>query len=52
MVEWYAERLEDENGDIFYEAHGPKDSFIVFMGPNAKADCALFINMVGGSMPA
>lgn len=40
---WYSERIDDDNGVIRYEAHGPKDSFIVFEGNNAKADCALFM---------
>lgn len=38
--EWYHQRVDDEEyGAIFYELHGPKSSFIVFNGPNAKADC-------------
>ena len=43
---WRYERIEDEEGDIAYEAHGPKSSFVRFEGPNAKQDCAIFMNAV------
>lgn len=47
-VKWYSERVDDESGEILYEAHGPKDSFATFQGPNAKADCELFMAAVAG----
>ena len=50
IVDWYAERLDDDNGEILYEAHGPRESFITFQGPNAKQDCAVFMKAVNGSM--
>lgn len=47
-LEWRSERIEREEGEINYEAHGPKDSFVIFEGPNAKADCELFMRAVNG----
>lgn len=46
--EWYFERVdgdedEENEGEIRYEAHGPKSSFVIFNGPNAKADCESFM---------
>lgn len=48
---WYSERIDDEDGGIRYEVHGPKDSFVTFEGPNAKADCEHFMAVVA-SIPA
>jgi hypothetical protein len=50
IVEWYANRIETDDGEIEYHAYGPKDSFVIFEGPNAKADCKIFMKAVDGSM--
>lgn len=50
-VEWYEQRVDREDGEILYEAHGPKDSMVVFHGPNAKADCQLFMNAAKNTHP-
>lgn len=47
---WYAQRHDNDDGDIEYHAYGPKDSFVVFEGVNAKADCAIFMKAVCGQM--
>jgi len=48
--EWYSQRVDEDDeyneGRIRYEAHGPKNSFVIFNGPNAKADCELFMSVV------
>lgn len=46
MTKWYEQRIDEENGEICYEAHGPKHSLVIFQGPNAKADCAIFMKAV------
>ena len=43
---WRSERVERRDGEIAYEAHGPRSSFVRFEGPNAIADCAIFMNAV------
>ena len=47
---WSAYRWNCEYGEIQYHAHGPKESFVVFEGPNAKADCEAFMQAMGGQM--
>ena len=46
---WYASRVEEVTGAIRYEAFGPKNSFVMFQGPNAKADCQIFMDTVKGA---
>lgn len=46
--EWYAQRHDNNDGDIEFHAYGPKESFVVFEGVNAKADCYLLMKAVGG----
>lgn len=48
--EWYAQRHDSDGGDIEFHAYGPKESFVVFEGVNAKADCAAFMEAVGGKL--
>ncbi len=48
--DWRAQRWDTEDGEIEYHAYGPKESFVVFEGPNAKADCELFMKAVGGKV--
>jgi hypothetical protein len=43
---WWSERVDDEDGEIHYEAHGPRESYVRFEGPNAKADCDTFMEAV------
>jgi hypothetical protein len=43
---WYQQRIEDEDGEIYYEAHGPNESFITFYGPRAVNDIAIFMAAV------
>lgn len=43
---WRSERIDDEEGEIHYEAHGPKDSYVRFEGVNAKANCDVFMKAV------
>lgn len=45
---WRSERVDDEDGDIAYEAHGPRNSFVRFEGPNSHQDCAIFMMAVTG----
>lgn len=47
---WTAYRWDANDGEIQYRAHGPKDSFVVFEGVNAKKDCEIFIKAVKGVM--
>lgn len=47
---WCAYRWNCEFGEIQYHAHGPKRSFVVFEGSNAKADCEVFMKAVNGVM--
>lgn len=47
---WTAYRWDADDGDIEYHAHGPKDSFVVFEGVNAKQDCEIFMKAVGGQI--
>lgn len=44
--EWHFFRVDEDEGDIKYEAHGPFSSFIVFRGPRAVSDIRKFINAV------
>ena len=46
---WTSYRIDEENGEIHYEAHGPKESYVRFEGPNAKADCDVFMKAIGGN---
>jgi hypothetical protein len=48
--EWYAQRHDNNDGDIEFHAYGPKESFVVFEGVNAKADCGAFMKAVGGTL--
>ena len=41
---WYFERIDEDSGDIRYEAHGPNDSFVIFNGPDALKDCSAFVD--------
>lgn len=48
--EWRIERVDNDDGEICYEAHGvredgpsEKDSFIRFEGINCKEDAELFL---------
>lgn len=43
---WYSQRIDRDDGEIRYEAHGPKESFVRFEGPNAKHDCDRFMDAV------
>lgn len=45
-IPWYSARVDDFDGRIRYEAYGPKDSFVRFEGPNAKADCDVFMTAI------
>lgn len=49
-VAWRAYKWDCDDGEIQYHAHGPKESFVVFEGANAKADCTKFMEAVGGVM--
>jgi hypothetical protein len=40
---WSLNRIDEEDGEIRYEAHGPRGSFITFEGPNNKADADIFM---------
>lgn len=51
-IEWYTQRIDEEEGDIRYEAHGPKESLVIFEGPNAKHDCDIFMKAVSLPLPA
>lgn len=44
--QWRWERVDDDEGEIGYEVHGPRDSFIRFEGPNSLADCMVFMAAV------
>lgn len=49
---WWSERLDGDEGEITYEAHGYVDdnpelsSLVIFEGPNAKAECDAFIALM------
>ncbi len=45
-VPWHDERVDQDDGEIVYEAHGPRGSMVVFHGPNAKVDCEVFMAAV------
>lgn len=47
---WTAYKWDCDSGEIQYHAHGPKESFVVFEGINAKADCTIFMKAVGGEI--
>lgn len=49
-ITWRAYRWDCMSGAIEYHAHGPKDSFVVFEGVNAKKDCEIFIKAVKGEI--
>lgn len=48
---WDAYRHDCNDGEIRFHAFGPKESFVVFEGVNAKKDCEAFMTAVGGTMP-
>ena len=45
---WYSTRVDEVWGEIRYEAFGPRNSFVVFHGPNAKSECQVFMKAIGG----
>lgn len=51
-MSFYLQRVDDEDGTIYYEAHEASDeandsaSFVQFYGFNAKSDCEKFIAMM------
>lgn len=47
---WTAYKWDCDDGEIQYHAHGPKESFVVFEGVNAKSDCQIFMTAVGGEI--
>lgn len=50
ITTWYANRIDTDDGEIEYHAYGPKDSFVIFEGPNAKQDCGVFMVAVEGEI--
>lgn len=43
---WHSQRIDEDRGDIRYEAHGPHHSFVVFHGPQAREQCEAFMGLM------